>query len=258
MPDPVFTGVAAAIVTFFDEHGSVDAASTARHASHLAERGVNAIVVAGTTGEASHLSMKERLTLLDAVRTAVPAEVPVIIGTGALPPGVSSAELTKRSIDHGADAAVALSPHHGDVREYYEDIASAAGTFPVIAYHYPKVSMNDGISVDVLPLLPIAGLKDSTGDPTRMLEQLAVYDGPVYSGSAAMVLYAGALGCTGAILAAANLEPELAAKAFGGDVDAQRSLLDAHRIASFDSPHGLKRELHARYGTSPHCRHHHA
>ena len=36
MPDPVFTGVAAAIVTFFDEHGSVDAASTARHASHLA------------------------------------------------------------------------------------------------------------------------------------------------------------------------------------------------------------------------------
>ena len=39
MPDPVFTGVAAAIVTFFDEHGSVDAATTARHASHLAERG---------------------------------------------------------------------------------------------------------------------------------------------------------------------------------------------------------------------------
>ncbi len=65
MPDPVFTGVAAAVVTFFDEHGSVDAATTARHASHLAERGVNAIVVAGTTGEAAHLSMKERLALLD-------------------------------------------------------------------------------------------------------------------------------------------------------------------------------------------------
>ena len=108
------------------------------------------------------------------------------------------------------------------MREFYEEIASAAGTFPVIAYHYPKVSLNDGISVDVLPLLPIAGLKDSTGDPTRMLEQLAVYDGPVYSGSAAMALYAGALGCTGAILAAANLEPELSAKAFAGDVDAQR------------------------------------
>ena len=42
MPDPVFTGVAAAVVTFFDEHGCVDAATTARHASHLADRGVNA------------------------------------------------------------------------------------------------------------------------------------------------------------------------------------------------------------------------
>ncbi len=95
------------------------------------------------------------------------------------------------------------------MRQFYDEIASAAGTFPVIAYHYPKVSLNDGIPVDVLPVLPIAGLKDSTGDPTRMLEQLAVYDGPVYSGSAAMALYASALGCTGAILAAANLEPEL-------------------------------------------------
>ena len=74
-------------------------------------------------------------------------------------------------------------------------------------------------------MLPVAGLKDSTGDPTRMLEELAVYEGPVYSGSAAMALYSGALGCTGAILAAANLEPELCAKAFAGDVDAQRSLL---------------------------------
>ena len=72
MPDPVFTGVAAAVVTFFDEHGCVDAATTARHASHLADRGVNAVVVAGTTGEAAHLSMKERLSLLDAVRAAVP------------------------------------------------------------------------------------------------------------------------------------------------------------------------------------------
>ena len=73
MPDPVFTGVAAAIVTFFDEHGSVDAASTARHASHLADRGVNAIVVAGTTmQEASRLSMKERLTLFDAIRGKCP------------------------------------------------------------------------------------------------------------------------------------------------------------------------------------------
>ena len=256
MPDPVFTGVAAATVTFFDEHGTVDAATTARHAAHLAERGMQAIVVAGTTGEAPHLSMKERLTLLDAVRAVVPSEVPVILGTGGLPSGVSAAELTKRSIDHGADAALALSPHHGDVRAFYEDIASAAGTFPVIAYHYPAVSGTEGIRVDLLNLLPVAGLKDSTGDPTRLLEEQAVYEGPLYTGSAAMALFSGALGCTGVILAAANLEPELCTQAFAGDVEAQRSLLPAHRIAREDAPHGLKRELNARFGTPAHCRHH--
>ena len=215
------------------------------------------MVVAGTTGEAAHLSMKERLSLLDAVRAAVPAHVPVIIGTGALPTGVSSAELTKRSIDHGADAAVALSPHHGDVRQFYEEIASAAGTFPVIAYHYPKVSLNDGIPVDVLPVLPIAGLKDSTGDPTRMLEQLAVYEGPRLQ----------RLGRDGALRGRARLhgchprcrEPRARAQREGVRRRCRRAAVVARR-----PPHRVVRltarpEARAarRYGTPPHCRHHH-
>ncbi len=107
-------------------------------------------------------------------------------------------------------------------------------------------------------MLPIAGLKDSTGDPdphARAARRVRRARLQRLGGDGAV---RGALGCTGAILAAANLEPELSAKAFAGDVDSQRSLLDAHRIASFDSPHGLKRELHARYGTPPHCRHHHS
>ena len=49
-PKPVFTGIAAALVTFFDEHGHVDNAATAKHATHLASRGVRAVVVAGSTG----------------------------------------------------------------------------------------------------------------------------------------------------------------------------------------------------------------
>jgi dihydrodipicolinate synthase/N-acetylneuraminate lyase len=49
-PKPVFTGIAAALVTFFDEHGHVDNAATAKHATHLASRRVRAVVVAGSTG----------------------------------------------------------------------------------------------------------------------------------------------------------------------------------------------------------------
>ena len=89
--------------------------------------------------------MKERLSLLDAVRAAVPAHVPVIIGTGALPTGVSSAELTKRSIDHGADAAVALSPHHGDVRAVLRRDRVRGGHVPGHRLPLSAVSLNDGI-----------------------------------------------------------------------------------------------------------------
>ena len=79
-----------------------------KHAVHLAGRGVRALVVAGTTGEASHLSMKERLQLLDAVRAAVPATTcRCILGTGNLAAGVSVPHLTRRAAEHGA----ARRPH---------------------------------------------------------------------------------------------------------------------------------------------------
>lgn len=251
---PVFTGVATALVTFFDEHGHVDYATTARHAVHLAERGVRALVLAGTTGEAPHLSMKERLHLLDHVRDAVPDTMPVILGTGCLAPGVSTPDLTRRAGEHGATAALVLSPHHGDVREFFGEVTAAAGTLPVIAYHYPAASGNAGIAMEDLKHLKVAGLKDSTGDAERLLEELAQFHRPVYVGSSAMVAYAGLLGCAGAILAAANLEPELCADAFAGSVQAQKDLLSIHQIVSHKGVKGIKEELSRRYGTSTACR----
>jgi dihydrodipicolinate synthase/N-acetylneuraminate lyase len=253
-PKPVLTGIGVALVTFFDEHGHVDHAATARHAVHLAERGVRGIAVAGTTGEAPHLSMKERLTLLDHVRKAVGDAVPIILGTGCLAPGVSTPDLTRRARDHGASAALVLSPHHGDVREFYGEVVAAAGNLPVIAYHFPQVSGSSGISIEELKSLKVAGLKDSTGDSERLLEELAHFHKPVYVGSSAMVAYAGMLGCAGAILAAANLEPELCADAFSGDVQAQKDLLAIHQIVSHKGVKGIKEELARRFGTSTACR----
>jgi len=250
---PVFTGVAVALVTFFDQHGKVDTHATASHAAHLAERGVRSVVVAGSTGEASHLSMKERLHLFDAVRAAVPETMPVILGTGDLAPGVRVPDLTRRAAEHGASAALVLSPRNGDVRGFYGEVVEAAGTMPVLAYHWPKASA-PGISIEDLKVLKVAGLKDSTGDTERMLETLAVFKKPFYSGNASVIAYAAALGCTGAILAAANLEPERCIDAFAGDIAAQKDLLAAHRIVSLYGSKGIKEELARRYGTSTVCR----
>jgi dihydrodipicolinate synthase/N-acetylneuraminate lyase len=70
-----------------------------------------------------------------------------------------------------------------------------------------------GITVSSLPVLPVAGLKDSSGDMSRLHGELDTFDGWIYTGSADLVLAAGALGCAGIILAIADVEPEQAVAA---------------------------------------------
>src|SRR6266498_3882284 len=83
MDEPIFSGVGVALATFFDEDAEIDARATADHASTLVELGLRAVVVAGSTGEAASLAPEERVALLEAVRAAVPARIPVLQGTGA-------------------------------------------------------------------------------------------------------------------------------------------------------------------------------
>ena len=146
-----------------------------------------------------------------------------------------------------------LSPHHGDVREFYGEVVAAAGSMPVLAYHFPNVCP-PGIALDELRALKVAGIKDSSGDCERLLDTLAQYHRPVYTGSSAIVTWAGMLGCAGAILAAANLEPELCSDAFAGSVAAQKDLLSAHKILTVYGVKGIKEELARRYHTSTVCR----
>ena len=59
-PAPPFSGVGVALVTLFDADGEIDASTTARHASHLVDRGIRGVLVAGSTGEAAALDADER------------------------------------------------------------------------------------------------------------------------------------------------------------------------------------------------------
>jgi 4-hydroxy-tetrahydrodipicolinate synthase len=247
--EPVFSGVAVALVTLFDESGALAAEATAAHAARLVELGVQAVVLAGSTGEPAALEPEERLELLDAVRRAVPASVPVVAGTGQ-PSARQAARLTEMACDHGADAVLALSPPRvADPRQYYEIVSKAAQDTPVLAYHFPASSA-PGISVEQLLDLPVVGCKDSSGDPARLLEELARFDGDIYTGDPTLLLQAGMVGAAGAILALANVEPERCISAFAGDPDAQRELIGGHLIARAQFPHGIKSLTARRFGTS--------
>ena len=180
MESEVFSGVGVALVTIFDVAGAVDPAATAALAADLASRGMRAILVAGTTGEAGTLTPDERIALIRAVRDAVQADVPVLAGTGAATTE-DAVGLTKAAVVAGADAVLAFPPpapgvglamedaaYSAGLTGHYGAVGAAAGGRPVFAYHVPWISA-PGVPVADLPWLPIAGIKDSSGSADRLL-----------------------------------------------------------------------------------------
>jgi len=106
------------------------------------------------------------------------------------------------------------------------------------------------IPVDGLAALPVAGVKDSSGSPDRLLDELAHYPGEIYVGSSGYLSLAGPMGAGGALLALANVDPEGCARAFGGDPAAQRGLADLHLEMRRGGPAAIKRNLAATRGIS--------
>jgi 4-hydroxy-tetrahydrodipicolinate synthase len=246
----LFSGVGVALVTVFDEAGDVDPGSTGKLAADLAGRGVRAVLVCGSTGEAATLSDPERIAIVEAVRAALPAAVPVIAGTGA-PSSRQAAALTRAAVLAGADALLTWCPVGcTDLAGYFSAVRDAADGRPVLAYHNPWMS-SAAIPVDMLASLPVAGLKDSSGSADRLLDEVTYYQGETYVGSSAYLSLAGPLGVSGALLALANVEPEGCALAFGGDAGAQRALAPRHLEVRAGGPAAVKRILAATRGISP-------
>jgi 4-hydroxy-tetrahydrodipicolinate synthase len=223
----IFTGVGVALITVRDARDMPNAEATGDLAARLVGRGMRAVLACGTTGEAGQLSDRQRSEIVAAVREAVPRDVPVIAGTGAAS-AERAAELTGAAAQAGADAVLAWPPPDcADLAGYYAAVGRAAPSLPVLAYHVPWVSA-PGVPVESLADLPVVGIKDSSGDPDRLLYEVARYSGATYVGSSALLALAGPLGCSGAILAVANVVPELCMAAFAGSAQAQLELADVH------------------------------
>jgi 4-hydroxy-tetrahydrodipicolinate synthase len=248
MSTPLFRGVGVALVTLFNEDGAVEAKATADLALQLVELGVQAVLVAGSTGESPSLDANERVELITAVREVLPAGVPLLAGTGAQS-GYQAARFTKEACDAGVDAVLTIPPNGTvDLMRYFTTVV-AASSVPVLAYHFPAFAL-PGIPVSVLRTLPVDGVKDSSGDVDRLVDTLTTWDKPFYTGSAALLSHVGPLGGTGAMLAIANSQPELAIAAFAGDTAAQRELAPYHLDAKSSFPSAIKAQVGKRFGVS--------
>ena len=139
MKKTVFKGMATALVTPMTPHG-VDYDTYGRFIDWQIENGINALVVAGTTGEASTLTDDEHRECIDfAVRRAA-GRVPVIAGAGSNDLSYAL-DLVKCACTSGADAVLVVTPYYNKATQkglirHYNVIADSVNV-PIILYNVP-------------------------------------------------------------------------------------------------------------------------
>jgi len=211
------SGVIPALVTPFSDDGkNVDEQRLRNLISHLIDLGVTGLVPCGTTGEFQNISEQERRRVVEVTVDEANGRVPVIAGTGSSGTDLTI-EKTKHAKDVGADAAIVVTPYYHKpsnrgIYEHYRRIAEAVD-IPIILYNIPQatgVPLPWQLVEDLVDIPNIAGLKDSSGELRFILAVLEKVGErlPVMCGHDEVVLPALAAGCSGVILASANVFPD--------------------------------------------------
>ena len=210
----LFEGAATAIITPFKD-GKIDYVSMGRLVEWQISQGIDALVVCGTTGEASTLSFREKLDLIKFVADLTDGRVPVIAGTGGNCTE-SALELSKEAEKTGADGLLIITPYYNKCSEaglitHFETIADAVNS-PIIMYSVPsRTGVNMGTeAVRQLSQHPnIVGLKEASGNISQVC-QLAAFisdDFNIYSGNDDQTVPIMSLGGKGCISTVSNIIP---------------------------------------------------
>ncbi len=228
----IFTGCAVAIVTPFLSDGSVDYERFSSLINWQIEEGIDAIVVCGTTGEASTLSDDEIIEVIDFVIKKVNGRVPVIAGAGS--------NDTKHCIEKmqkiqslGVDGLLLVTPYYNKcsqegLKKHYLACADSVN-IPIILYSVPSrtgVNINPDTVYELSKHKNIIGIKEASGNISQVVEiaRLVSKDFSIYSGNDDLVIPIMALGGKGYISVVANIAPkishEMSKKYLNGDVKA--------------------------------------
>lgn len=209
-----FGEVLTAMVTPFDNKGSVDYSKVEELTAYLAENGSDSIVVTGTTGESPTLTHDEELEILSSAKRAVMNNKKIIMGTGS-----NSTEtavmMAKKAEKEGADGILTVVPYYNKPSQkgmiaHFSAIASAVN-LPIILYNIPsRTGVN--MSVETAKYLTethenIVAIKQSFGD----LDIITDYklnlpkDVAIYSGDDSLTLPMLSVGAHGVVSVASHL-----------------------------------------------------
>ncbi|MFT4201711.1 4-hydroxy-tetrahydrodipicolinate synthase [Gordonia sp. (in: high G+C Gram-positive bacteria)] len=203
-----FGTIGVAMVTPFSADGSLDLDKGAELAVHLADKGVDSLVLAGTTGESPTTQPEEKLEFLAAVRDAVGDRVKIIAGVGTYDTA-ESVVFAQNAQKAGADGLLVVTPYYSKPPQaglLAHFTAVADGTdLPNMVYDIPPRSVVPVADETMLRLAEhpnIVAVKDAKGDLTAGAEMIAKTGLDYYSGDDGLNLpwfSVGAVGCVSVI-----------------------------------------------------------
>ncbi len=233
MKKPIFTGSGVAIVTPFSNEGT-DYNKLSELIEYQLKEGTDAIIVAGTTGEASTMYDEEHKAAIKFVVEKVNGRVPVIAGTGSNYT-VHAVELSKYAQEVGADAILTVTPYYNKTTqkglyEHFKLIANSI-SIPAVLYNVPSRT-NLNIAPETVKALSeienIVAIKECNLSQVGDIINLCGDDITVYSGEDAAIVPFLSMGAKGVISVMANIIPkdthDMVMKYLNGNVEGSRQL----------------------------------
>ena len=229
MKHTIFTGAATALVTPFTEEG-IDWDAFGRLIDFQLEQGIDALVVAGTTGEGSTVTDREHEDMTAFCVKRVAGKVPVIAGTGSNNTA-HAIERTKTACKAGADAVLLVTPYYNKTTQRglvasFAAVADASSV-PCILYNVPSrtgLNMLPQTLAELAKHEKIAAVKEACGSISQVAKERELCGDSldVYSGNDDQTVPVLSLGGKGVISTVGNIVPgemaEMCRRFFAGDV----------------------------------------
>ncbi len=212
---PLFIGSGVALVTPFDKDGKINFAKFKELIEFQIANKTDAIVVCGTTGEGSTLTVSERLKLFETAVETINNRVPVICGTGSNSTSFTL-DFAKEAEKCGIDAHLMVTPYYNKTSqsglvEHYYKIADSLNK-PVIVYNVPtRTGMN--IQPQTYKKLAqhenIIGVKEADANISKLIKSMVISENKLdfYIGNDDLISVAASLGCKGVISVLSNILP---------------------------------------------------
>ncbi len=213
MANSIFEGSGVAVVTPFTSTG-VDYAKLEKLVEFHINNKTDAIIICGSTGEASTMPNEEHISVIKCCVDAVAGRVPVIAGTGSNDT-VHGIHLSQEAIKAGADALLVVTPYYNKctpegLTRHYTAIANSVDA-PIVLYNVPSRT-NVNISPDVLYRLAdlenIVAVKECNFSQVPEVYSKCGDRYTLYSGEDGLAVPMVSMGAKGVISVVANILPE--------------------------------------------------